>query len=72
MKRVFGNSEMQDRIFDLPLESFSLAKFNELLKWLGFSGCSYRRVAHANNNGTYKDGNNSNLVNGTCTYGLST
>jgi len=50
--------------FDFPLERFSVAQFDKLLRFLGIEGCGYNRVAHANEGGSYtradsNDGGNS-------------
>lgn len=37
--------------FDLPLEDFSVERFNSLLHWLGVDGCAFTQVAHANDGG---------------------
>lgn len=40
--------KQSDRAFMLPLDEFSVARFNEMLDWLGVNNCRYTRVAHAN------------------------
>mmetsp|Transcript_11724 Transcript_11724/g.16783 ORF Transcript_11724/g.16783 Transcript_11724/m.16783 type:complete len:192 (+) Transcript_11724:2-577(+) len=39
------------RAFLLPLEEFTVEKFNSLAKWLGVRGCEYGNVSHANSDG---------------------
>lgn len=34
--------------FWLPLQDFTAEKFNELLAWLGETGCTYTGVIHSN------------------------
>lgn len=40
------------RTFVLPLEEFGVPSFNRLLKWLGYSNCSFNAVIHSNINGS--------------------
>mmetsp|Transcript_34550 Transcript_34550/g.64516 ORF Transcript_34550/g.64516 Transcript_34550/m.64516 type:complete len:573 (-) Transcript_34550:28-1746(-) len=42
-----------DNVFQMPLEDFSLNRFNVLLRWLGVSNCAFQQVAHANDNQWY-------------------
>lgn len=42
-----------DRVFLLPLEDFTVAKFDEMLHWLGEGRCKYNNVIHANDAGKY-------------------
>uniref|UniRef100_A0A7S1AQZ2 Protein-tyrosine sulfotransferase n=1 Tax=Noctiluca scintillans TaxID=2966 RepID=A0A7S1AQZ2_NOCSC len=51
--------------FPLQLEDFSVERFNEMLKWLGVSGCEYTDVGHSNKGG-YSDGRDTVKMNGTC------
>lgn len=51
--------------FLLHLEDFSLEKFNEMLAWMGVTGCAYTQVAHSNQGG-YSDGRGDAKMNGTC------
>lgn len=56
--------------FDMPLESFSVARFNALLRFLNINNCSFTSVLHANANGGYgvaKVGA-PGLVRGNCVY----
>ena len=46
---MFRATSSYPNVFDLPLEEFSVAKFNELLSFLGIGGCKFTRVVHANN-----------------------
>ena len=39
--------------FDLPLEEFSVERFNELLVFLGVRGCQFTRIVHLNRGGSY-------------------
>ena len=32
------------RTFNLPLEQYSVEKFNELIKWIGYEGCEFKMV----------------------------
>ena len=32
----------------MALEQFDVQRYNEMLTWLGVSGCSYKKVLHAN------------------------
>ena len=45
---MFRATSSYPNVFDLPLEEFSVAKFNELLSFLGIGGCKFTRVVHAN------------------------
>jgi len=44
-----------DRSFYLPLEDFSVARFNEMLVWLGVETCVYTKVLHLNDENTFTD-----------------
>ena len=49
----------RDNGFLLPLEDFSTATFNKLLRWLGVAGCRFTGVLHTNGMpSTHKDGPN--------------
>ena len=39
--------------FHLPLEDFSTAAFNQLLRWVGVTNCSFRGVVHEHSGGGY-------------------
>jgi hypothetical protein len=39
--------------FHLPVEEFSVARFNDLLDFLGVEDCRYTQVAHSNDGNTY-------------------
>jgi len=41
-------------MFELAVENFTTARFNELLVWIGITGCKYRRIAHSNKDGKSK------------------
>ena len=45
---MFRATSSYPNVFDLPLEEFSVAKFNELLSFLDIGGCNFTRVLHAN------------------------
>ena len=45
---MFRATSSYPNVFDMPLEEFSVAKFNELLSFLGIGGCKFTRVVHAN------------------------
>ena len=45
---MFEATSSYPNVFDLPLEEFSVAKFNELLSFLDIGGCNFTRVLHAN------------------------
>ena len=45
---MFEATSSYPNVFDLPLEEFSVAKFNELLSFLDIGGCKFTRVLHAN------------------------
>ena len=70
---MFRATSSYPNVFDLPLEEFSVAKFNELLSFLGIGGCKFTRVLHAND-GARGDGFHApdvaatrGLLDGTCT-----
>lgn len=54
------------QVFALPLEKFSVPRFNELLAWLGVRGCSFTSVCHANAHSGYTACDNTGRLNGTC------
>jgi len=60
-------SSHEPNAFPLQLEDFSVERFNEMLKWLGVSGCEYSSVGRSNQ-GTYGygDGRDTVKMNGTC------
>jgi hypothetical protein len=55
----------ENQIFNLPLEDFSLEKFNELLHWLGYTGCEYLKLIHNNKGGMNVDPQ-LNIMKGVC------
>jgi len=70
---MFEATSSYPNVFDLPLEEFSVAKYNELLSFLGIGGCKFTRVLHAND-GARGDGFHApdvaatrGLLDGTCT-----
>ena len=70
---MFEATSSYPNVFDLPLEEFSVAKFNELLSFLDIGGCKFTRVLHAND-GARGDGFHApdvaatrGLLDGTCT-----
>jgi len=46
------------RNFFLPLDDFSVESFNQLLLWLGETGCQYTGLIHANSNTNGRPGYN--------------
>jgi len=46
-----SSEEHKSKAFSLPLEHFDVDHFNDLLTWLGITGCNYTKVLHANNGG---------------------
>jgi len=52
--------------FPMYLEDFSVELFNEMLAWLGVTGCEYTRVAHSNKDHGYNQEGNETLMTGTC------
>uniref|UniRef100_A0A7S1B1T8 Protein-tyrosine sulfotransferase n=1 Tax=Noctiluca scintillans TaxID=2966 RepID=A0A7S1B1T8_NOCSC len=57
-----------DIAFPLQLEDFSLKRFNDMLTWLGVTGCEYTHIAHSNKHGNYSDGRSQVRMNGTCVF----
>jgi len=64
--REWSKSQPKDRTFDIPLESFSLEIFNELIDWLGYEGCSFKKILKSNSQGSYKEDSRKDLLKGTC------
>ena len=64
------HAEHPDRTFLLPLEEFTVDRFNELLAWIGVKGCTYGNVLHCNSGpraGMYTDDQMEQLkMNGIC------
>lgn len=56
----------EESAFDLPLEDFSVERFNSMLHWLGAGGCAFTQVAHANDGGYA--GSVSPGLEGTCRF----
>lgn len=54
-----------DRIFELPLEEFSVDNFNRLLEWLDYDGCKFLRVVH-NNKKTLNFESTLKVIDGLC------
>jgi hypothetical protein len=61
----WAESMPENQIFNLPLEDFSLEKFNELLHWLGYTGCEYLKLIHNNKGGMNVDPQ-LNIMKGVC------
>jgi hypothetical protein len=49
------------RSFLIELEAFSVDIFNQLLDWVGISGCNFSSVLHANPHNSYKPAKTSDL-----------
>ena len=61
---LMGWSERQprDTVRVMAVEDFSVPTFNELLDFLGVSGCRYRRVLNLHKNGSYSGDNDMGSV----------
>lgn len=53
LHRWANEDENDETAVVFPLERFSVAAFNELLKWIGITGCKYVNVCHSNQDWYY-------------------
>lgn len=62
--------QAESTTFELPLEQFSVGRFNKLLGWLDITGCTYTTVLHANANNGYSSSETDTIPKAiTCTSG---
>ncbi|GMI60243.1 hypothetical protein ScalyP_jg3687 [Parmales sp. scaly parma] len=59
LMKEWSKKQPKEVAFNLPLETwngveeFTPESFNNLIWWLGFEGCRFKKVIHSNNNGNY-------------------
>ena len=54
-KMIDAHEKLGDfRTFLLPLEDLNKEKFNELVDWIGFEDCEFKKIGHYNYNNTYR------------------
>jgi len=61
--------QAESTTFEVPLEQFSVGRFNKLLGWLDITGCTYTSVLHANANNGYSHSGDTISKAITCTSG---
>jgi len=63
--RKWAKTLKPENVFYLPLENFSLEKFNKLITFVGFKECTFNFILH-NNNGSYIQDKRKNLLSNKC------